>query len=63
MTLKIIKGDDTVSICKDCNSQLHSFIDIYCEDKDTPSLFKNIDDANLFAKIIIKMLHVIMECD
>ena len=58
-TLKIIKSEDTVSICKDCDSQLQSFIDLYCEDEDTPSLFEDVEDAYLFAQIIVKLLEVI----
>ena len=58
--LRIIKDSDgVVSICKDCNNQLESFIDIYTEDEDTPALFKTVDDAVLFAEIILKLLEVI----
>lgn len=62
MRFKILTdGYDGVSICMDCNSSLQSFIDIYTGDESTPSPFENIDDAKLFAEIIIKLLGVIYE--
>lgn len=58
--LRIIKDDEgVVSICKDCNNQLDSFIDIYTDDEETPSPFRTIKDAELFAEIIVKLLKVI----
>ena len=58
--LKIIKDGGSVSICKDCDNQLDAFIDIFTEDDETPSLFKTIDDAMLFAEIIVNLFKVIM---
>lgn len=61
MGLKIIKGDNSVSICEDCNHELESFIDIYVDDYDTPSLFRSIESAYDFAVIIVKLLEAIHE--
>ena len=49
-----------VSICKECDDALDSFIDIYIDDGDTPSPFKDINDAKLFAEIIVKLLEVVI---
>ena len=59
MRLKIIKDKDNESVsicCRDTDDILDGFIDIYVDDELTPSLFKNLDDAELFAKIIVKLL-------
>lgn len=62
--LQIIKDNDgVVSICMDCNSHMESFIDIYTIDKSTPSLFKTIEDAELFAEVLVKLLKVILNDD
>lgn len=56
---RISVEDDAVSICKgDCDF-LSGFIDIFVDEPDTPSPFKNIEDAELFAEIIVKLLKVI----
>lgn len=56
-----IKSDDKdVSIClgDDCN-YFDGFIDIFVNDDATPSPFKTISDATLFAEVIIKLLEVV----
>ena len=59
MKFKVLTdGYDGVSICMDCNSSLQSFMDIYTGDESTPSPFKNIEDAKLFAGIIVRLLEV-----
>lgn len=52
--------NDGVTICqgKECDF-LEGFIDIYVDEKGIPSPFKTIDDAILFAEIIIKLLEVV----
>ena len=52
----VITSKDSVHICKDCGSVLKSFVDIYTEDKNTKSPFRSVDDAKLFAEIIVKLL-------
>ena len=58
--LNIIRDDYGASICKECDDTMKSFIDIYIENEDTPSLFKEIKDAELFAEIIVKLLRVML---
>ena len=60
MSYRISVEDDIVTICKgkDCDL-LDGFLDIYVKDKDIDSPFKSVDDAKLFAEIIIKLLGVI----
>ena len=42
------------------SSSLEAFIDIYVDDEDTDeSIFKTIDDARVFAEIIVKLLEAI----
>lgn len=60
MRFNIIKEDDIVSICVDCDNSLNSFIDIYVNDTDIKSPFKDMSDAELFAKWIVKMLEVMI---
>ena len=57
--LELVVNSNGVSICKDCGSYINAFIDIYIDKKDTPSLFKTVDDAVLFAEIILKLLEAI----
>ena len=57
--MNILKDEDGVYICNDCNDFMQTFIDIYIDGKGTPSPFKTVEDAELFAKIIIKLLGVI----
>lgn len=54
-------------IYKDCESvhinldpytgSLDAFIDIYLDDGDSSSPFETVDDAKLFAEIIVKLLN------
>lgn len=58
---KVISEDDVVTICRDENCDFeHGFLDIYLDDEDAPSPFNNLEDAELFAKIIVKLLDVII---
>ena len=61
--MKIIKDNEhTVSICKgDSNCAMeNAFIDIYVDDEgDFPSPFKSVEDAELFAEMIVKLLGVV----
>lgn len=57
--LRIIKDTDSVSICKGCDDSSDAFIDIYTDDESTPSVFRTIDDAILFAEVIVKLLEVV----
>lgn len=59
MKYKVIKGDNCVSICMDCDSELDSFIDIFSNDYDTPSPFASVGVAYAFALIIVNMLEII----
>lgn len=59
----IIVGGVGVSICKDCDDELGSFIDIYTDDKDFPSPFEDVKTAKLFAEIIVKLLKVVDKDD
>ena len=60
--MKIIKDNHSVSICKS-NSKCDmtdAFIDIQVDDDgDYPSPFKTVEDAKLFAEIIVKLLEAI----
>lgn len=59
MKFNIIEDYDSVSICMDCDTSSNSFIDIYTGDEpEIPSPFRTVDDAELFAKIIVKLLEV-----
>ena len=43
-----------------CSSSLEAFIDVYIDDEDTnDSIFKNIEDAKVFAEIIVKLLEAV----
>ncbi len=44
-----------ISLINDEN-MLNSFIDIYPDCEDAPSPLKNIDDAEIFARAIVKLL-------
>lgn len=45
-----------------CSSSLEAFIDIYIDDEDTDeSIFKDIEDAKVFAEIIVKLLDVVKQ--
>ena len=56
----IQREENAVTIClgKDCDF-LDGFLDIYIDFDENPSPFKTLDDAELFAKIIIKLLKVV----
>lgn len=56
-----IQADDGgVTICqgKDCDF-LDGFLDIYIDDGEISSPFQTVEDAILFAEIIIKLLGVV----
>ena len=58
----IIERDEAVSICNDTICTYYSaFIDIFIDDGDFHSPFKNIEDAVLFAEIVVKLLEVITD--
>ena len=60
MTLKTLKEDGMVSIgYDDAQSSLDCFIDIYDGGGDFPSPFKDVESAELFATMIIKLLEAI----
>ena len=57
-------------LCDDCCESVHinlnphtgdldAFIDIYTDDGDDSSPFKTVDDAKLFAEIIVKLLDAV----
>lgn len=57
-------GCDSVHInLKPYINDVTAFIDIYIDDGDNTSPFKTVDDAKLFAEIIVKLLDVIGETD
>ena len=60
---EIIPDSSSVSICKDCDESVMAFIDIYTDDEDTPSPFKDIETAKAFAEIIVKLLKVVDNSD
>ena len=60
--MKIIRDNEySVSICKDDSNcaMEDAFIDIYVDDGDFPSPFKSVEDAELFAEMIVKLLGVV----
>lgn len=61
MSFKILKGDNSVSICQECNHEIESFIDIYSNDYKTPSPFPSVESAYLFAVILVKILELLYE--
>ena len=48
---------------KPYTGQLKAFIDIYVDEGDNSSPFKTVEDAELFAEIIVKLLDTIGEID
>ena len=53
-------GCDSVHInLKPHTGDLDAFIDIYTDDGDNTSPFKTVEDAKLFAEIIVKLLDVV----
>lgn len=55
----ICLDDDCVNISvNDCN-YVSSFMNIFIDSNITPSPFKDIEDAELFAEIMVKLLKVI----
>ena len=49
---------------KPYTGQLKAFIDIYVDEEDNSSPFKTVEDAKLFAEIIVKLLNTIGDnCD
>ena len=63
MSLNIVKGDDSVGLCMDCNHELDTFIDIYVDDPYTPSPFRTLSDAEDFAWIMKKLLEAVHDFD
>lgn len=60
MSLKIVKDEKLGIVSIQCpnsdGNTLDGFIDIFTNDETVPSPFKRIDDAETFAKIIVKLL-------
>ena len=58
-------GCDSVHInLKPHTGELDAFIDIYTDDGNGTSPFKTVDDAKLFAEIIVKLLDAVGDsCD
>ena len=48
----------SVDICLGECDYLKSFISIFVDEEEVPSPFKTVEDAKLFAEIIIKLLEV-----
>lgn len=60
--MKIISDDESVCICikNSENEWVDSFIDIWVDNEgDIPSPFKSVEDAKLFAEMIVKLLGVV----
>lgn len=59
---KIKKDGNSVTICMDDECDfIDGFIDIYPEDEDIKSPFKNVLEAELFATVIVKLLNSLDE--
>ena len=57
---KIKIDDDSVSICASDNcTYKEGFIDIFVDSELIRSPFENVDDAKLFAEIIVKLLRCV----
>ena len=58
---QICRDEDIVSISVGKCNYLNSFLSIFVDDKDSgiKSPFENIEDAELFAEIIVKLLKVV----
>lgn len=57
---------DVPSVCinlENTTNYLRAFLIIEVDDEDTPSPFKTVEDAKLFAEIIVKLLNKIGEID
>ena len=53
-----------INYCNPRGNYLSAFMVIEIDNEDTPSPFKNIEDAKLFAEIIVKLLDKVGEsCD
>ena len=60
--MRIISDNESVGICikNSENEWIESFIDIWVDDGgDFPSPFKSVEDAELFAEMIVKLLGVV----
>lgn len=60
-TLDENPNDGLVSVClciDDCD-YFEAFLDIWVDDEENPSPFKDLDTARQFGEIIIKLLEVI----
>lgn len=58
---KICSDDTNVNISLGDCDYTHSFLNIFIDSQITPSPFKDIEDAELFAKIMVKLLKVITD--
>lgn len=54
-------GVVSICLCKDCDYIDGSFINIWVEDENVnqPSPFKSIEDAKLFAEILVKLMRIV----
>lgn len=53
-----------INYCNPKGNYLSAFLVVEIDDEDTPSPFREIDDAKLFAQIIVKLLNKIGDnCD
>lgn len=56
---KICSDDASANISLGDCDYTHSFLNIFIDSDGIPSPFQNIEDAELFAKIMVKLLKVI----
>lgn len=60
--MRIVEDRDLVGICCDGESSImDSFLDIYIDDGISPSPFKSIEEAKMFAKIVMRLLESVMK--
>ena len=58
--LHIKKNHQSVTIClKEDATYFDGFIDIWVDDEETPSPFKDVETAELFATMIVKLLEAV----
>ena len=53
-------GVVSISLSKNCD-YMNGFINIWVEDGDDESIFENIDDAKIFAEMIVKLLEAMIK--
>ena len=58
---EICSDDASVNVSYGDCDYVSSFLNVFVDSKTTPSPFKNIDDAELFAEIMVKLLKVISD--